>query len=176
MATASNVTLKQVQKSGTNLDNLEKISLVKDVPVVAEVASIEEALQRVAGDNSKLLGLITAGLQEQAMEQARKDDNGWKLVDEETGEKSDFSGTLVDPAILNPVISQYAKQITPATVTRTVKNPETGEDEKVQVEIFWDDAQTADEKRECKAAALAMIKSQPNVVAGLKKRQAMANK
>ena len=156
MATPSNVTTLRTTKSGINLEDFSDVSLYKVVPQVAAVTSIQDALDRLGNDSTKLFEVITDGLNSLAVEKARKDGEGWLQVDENGKDTTEtFKGTLVSPEVLNPVVLMMAKL-------------NHGFDE------IPKSADSAELKRKAKEAALEDIKSSPIVLAGLKKKMEAA--
>ena len=148
MATANAVTKIRTTKRGLDLTSFEDLTIYKEVPVVAEVANVEDALARLNGDNSKLLSIIRDGLQQEAVSEARKSADGWKLIDED-GKPTEtaFAGSLANSEDVNPVVLMFAK-----------------------LNFGYDDAKNADEKRAAKQAAKDMIKQMPPVLEGLRKK------
>jgi hypothetical protein len=146
MATTSSVTTQRTTKSGIDLSTFDDVLLFKDVPLVAEVADIPDALARLGNDNKKLLAIIRDGLQAEAIRAAREDSNGWKKTDE-NGKPTDevFNGTLASNEVVNPVVLMFAK-----------------------LNFGYDKATNADEKRVAKDKAREMIKGMPVVLEGLR--------
>lgn len=151
-------------KGGIDLATFEDIKLYKDVAPIPPVTSAQDALTRLDNDHAKFLSIIHAGLQAEAVENARSSDAGWLKIDE-NGKDTDeeFAGTLVSGEILNPVVLTMSR-INPTTVLR----------DGVEVEITWDDCQNAEEKRAVKAGTLDFIRATPKIVDGLKKKMATA--
>lgn len=150
---------KRTTKGGVDLDSFEDVLLYKDVPVVAEVKDINDALGRLGNDHKKLLGIIRDGLQQEAINSARDANEGWKVMDSETRKPTEvaFGGTLANAEIVNPTVLMFAKN-------------NFGYDE-----IDGKDPKSAEKKREAKQAAKDLIKSLPVVLEGLKKRSAALN-
>ena len=137
-------------KSGIDLNTFEDVKLYKDVPSVAEVASVQDALARLGNDHNKLLTIIRDGLQSEAVAAARGSQEGWKQIDED-GKPTDtqFSGSLANGEDVNPVVLMFAK-----------------------LNFGYDEAKNADEKRAAKQSAKEMIKGMPKVLEGLKNKAA----
>lgn len=140
---------KQVQKSGMSLDTFDTVSLYKEVPEVAPVTSVDDALSRVGNDGSKLLAILTEGLQSLAINEARESESGW-LAKGENGELTGkaFEGTLADPDVVNPVVLQFAKLLH-------------GYDEATS-------RKDAEGRKKAKEAAIVSIKSNQMIMEGLK--------
>jgi hypothetical protein len=152
MATPNPVQVLRTTKSGVNLADFSDVSLFKSVPQVAEVISIDDALARLGNDPKKLFAVITDGLNGLAVEEARKSTEGWLTVDENGKDTAEvFTGTLVSPEVLNPVVLMLAKL-------------NHGFDEIPKGE------KSADLKRAAKEKAMEDIKQSPIVLAGLKKK------
>ena len=159
MASASPVTNVRTTKSGIDLVSFSDVILYKDVPVVAEVSSVNEALARLGNDHNKLLKIITAGLQEAAVDEARKSQESWMLMDEDRKPTdSVFEGMLADPSDVNPAILMFAKLMFGFE------------------EIDSKDSKSAELKRASKDKARDYIKSQPDMLASLQKKAQAASK
>jgi len=157
MATPSGTQTKVTMRSGISLENFEDVTLYKVVPQTLQVASLQEALAMVGNDENKLLALFTAGLNEVAVEEARKSNDGWKIVDDKGSQTEQvFTGTLVSPEILNPLVLQIAR-----------------------INHGWDEIpkgeKSAEMKRAAKENAMKDIKESPVILAGLKKKMASAS-
>jgi hypothetical protein len=135
-----------LQKSGISLETFEQTKIYKDYVTPAQVVSMEDALARVGNDHKKLLAVISDGLKAESQREARSSDQGWYELDEK-GEKTPFTSALVEPEVVNPTVLTLAKTV-----------------------YDYDDATTPEEKREAKRLAFEHIKSDPRIVAGLKKR------
>jgi hypothetical protein len=156
MATPNAVQTARTTKSGTSLEDFSDVSLYKVVPQTLQVTSLQEALAMVGNDEGKLLALFTDGLNQATVQEARKSPEGWKIVDENGKDtETTFSGSLVSPEILNPVVLMMAKL-------------NHGFDEIPKSE------KSADLKRAAKEAALRDIRESPLVLAGLKKKMEAA--
>jgi hypothetical protein len=155
MATPTNPKIRTT-KSGVNLEDFSDVSLFKEVPQVAAVESIQDALARLGNDEKKLFSVITDGLNSLAVEQARKDPSGWLEVDENGKDTAVvFSGTLVSPEVLNPMVLQIAKLNHGFDeIPKSDKSP--------------------DLKREAKEKAMEDIRNSPLIVAGLKRKMEAA--
>ena len=159
--------MKEVTKTGTSLDTLQEVTLYKQVAHVPEIKDMKEALARVNNDQTKLLKMIRDGLQEEAVNVARNDENGWKVVDE-NGNQTDqtFSGALISRAILNPAVLAMCKIMT-FPIQRNGK----------EIEISWDEAlDGTDEKGKLKEQALATIRENKKMVESLKRKQQALDK
>ena len=163
MATPSGPKMRTVQRSGMSLESFDDVKMFKKVEEVAPVTSIQDALARLGNDEARLYKIITGGLMEETLEAARNSQNSWNLYDSEGKETSEvFTGSLVSTEILNPVVLTFAR-INPTVVQRDGK----------PVEITWDEAKNADEKRAVKDATLQMIKDTPRIVDQLRKKMQM---
>jgi hypothetical protein len=149
-------------KSGTDLETFSDVNLVKYVPKVAPVTSLHDFMARIGNDEKEAFALMTQSLQAKTTEAARKSDDGWVNVDED-GKETTYSGTLVDSKILNPFVLALAR-INYVPVIRNGK----------EVEITWDDAKDADEKRAIKTNVVDQIRNDPKAVANLKRRMQAA--
>lgn len=152
-------TAKRTTKGGTDLNTFEEVLLYKDIPVVPEVKDMNDALARLGNDHKKLLSIIKDGLQQEAINKAREDASGWKVMDAETRKPTEdvFTGTLANAEIVNPTVLLFAKN-------------NFGYDE-----IDSKDPESATKKRAAKDAAKDLIKSMPVILEGLKKRSAALN-
>lgn len=165
MSTPAPVQTKRTTRSGIDLNTFDDVKLFKLVPTVAEVADINDALGRLGNDHKKLLSIIRDGLQAEAIKAAYEANDGWLKVGEDGKDTTETydAANLVSSDILNPVVLGLAR-INPVEVKR-------GDS---LVEITWDDAKNAEEKRAVKDATLDMIRSTPRIVDGLKKKMAAA--
>ena len=136
-------------KSGIDLDSFQNVSLYKVVPAIPPVTDVKDALARLGNDHAKLLTIIHAGLQAEAVTSARSNSDNW-LVSED-GKKTDktYSGSLIRSEVLNPAVLLIAK-----------------------MNFDYDKATDADSKRAAKDSAKKMISEMPQMVAGLKKKSA----
>ena len=161
MATPSASETTRTTKSGIDLSSFADVKMFKDVPTVAEVASVNDALARLGNDHAKLLMVIRDGLQAHTIEQARNEPTGWKLFDENDNEtETEFSGTLVtDTKDLNQTILNMAKIMF-------------GYDE---ADAITDVEKKREAKRQAKESAKEFIRSNEKILAGLKARAAKAS-
>lgn len=152
-------TSKRTTKGGLDLNTFENVKLFKEVPIVPPVTSVEEALARVGNDTSKLMKLLTDGLQSEAVEAARSDNSDWKMIDADDKDTEQvFEGTLANTEDVNPVVLMFAK-----------------------LNHGFDDIDSkapnsADLKRAAKQAAIADIKEMPKVLDGLRRKAGQAPK
>lgn len=147
-------------KSGIDLSTFTDVSLYKTVPPVPAVESLKDALARVQNNEAKLLTIIRDGLQAEAVSSARDNQAGWLKQDDDGKDTSEvFEGTLVSGEILNPLVLNLARTC-PCVISRNG----------VEVEVTWEDAKSADEKRAIKAATVDFIRSTPRIMEGLKKK------
>lgn len=139
--------------SGTDLETFDDVRLYKEVSAVPPVTNVQDALSRLNNDHATLMDIIHSGLEQKAIEDARKSNDGWMLVDDEgkdTGKV--FSGSLAPAEIVNPVILQFAKMA-----------------------FGYDEASAAKDsegRRKAKDAAKAHIKGDAFVLTSLKKKAA----
>ena len=152
-------------KSGIDLNSFNDVKMYKDLPKLPAVTSIEDALARINHDKEKLLTLLSAALQAEAVESARTSEDGWLLFDDNGAPTSEaFAGTLIAKDVLNPVVLNLAR-INSTPVIRGGKT----------VEITWDEAENGVEKRAVKESTLEMIRTTPKIVEGLKRKMAATN-
>ena len=140
-------TLK-VQRTIFDLDTMEEVTLVKAVNF-EPVGSTQEALVRLGNNANKFLEVINRGLKSE--EQASAVSNPsipWQIEDED-GELSTFEGTPADNKQVNALVLGLAKTVFG----------------------YSKDAGT-DKKREAKASAIEMIRSNDQIREGLKKNAA----
>ena len=161
MATPTAQTTIKTLKSGIDLNSFADVKLYKEVAVIAEVSSVDQAREMLGDDEKKLLEIITRGLQGEAVEAARKNDEGWKIAETEES----FSGTLISNEILNPMVLTLSKY-NPAKVLR----------DGVEFEITWDECKTPEEKRTVKDSTISMIRETPRLLNSLKSKMAAAIK
>ena len=151
-ATSPKAAFVVTQKSGINLTDFEDVKLYKQVPVVAPVTSVPDALARLGNNHERLLEILTSGIQAEATEKARNESDGWFLYDAEGNEtKETFGGSLAKNEIVNPAVLQIAKSA-----------------------FGYDEAPDSDSKRAAKQAARDLIKATPAMVEGLRKKSALA--
>jgi hypothetical protein len=87
---------KTVQKTVFDLQKFDDVLLKKEVTLPPPVQSVEDALAAVGNDASKLLSVINAGLEDLALNQAREDMNGFRVVDAEGELGEVYSGRAAD--------------------------------------------------------------------------------
>lgn len=148
--TPSTTTVKQVTKQVFDLDTFTEKTLTKDF-TVAPVATYQEFLERLGNDTSKVIDLLNVALISQARETARLSENGWnEFATDENGEETDkvagpFSGTPADTKTVNSLVLTLAKTVF-------------GYNKDAKIEV----------KRASKDKAIAMIKGNDEIRAGLK--------
>lgn len=99
MAT-TNAQLKETrvtQKSVFDLSEFDSILLKKMVDLPAKPKTIQEATAMCGNDTQKLLDVIYEGLVEMRINQARQDNSGWKLTNEDGSiSDEDYTGNFAD--------------------------------------------------------------------------------
>jgi hypothetical protein len=133
----------KVQSQVFDIDAFEKVTLVKEF-TLEPVGDVQEALSRLGGDTGKLTQVINEGLVSLMRDQVKNDADGWK-IENEKGELEDFGGTAVDDSAVNAMVLSMAKG-----------------------SFGYFDAKNAEEKKASKAQAIAVIKSTPVLLNGLK--------
>ena len=106
--TATVPTVRKVQKSIFDLDTFESVTLLKEVPALAPVTSVQDALTYLQNDTTKLLAVINDGLKAEQSREARKSDEGW-YVEDDKGNKSEFDGTPANEKKVNGIVLTLAK-------------------------------------------------------------------
>lgn len=110
-STASESKTLTVQRTGLDLDSFEEKTLIKEVNFVP-VKSAKEAVEKLGGDAEKFLRVINEGLESEARRNAIEDSSiPWLEEDEESEEKTVFSGTLADRKVVNGLILNLAKSL-----------------------------------------------------------------
>jgi len=146
MATPSTQETIRVQRTVTDLDTFEDVTLVNTATFtpVAGDKFMHDALARLGNDNRKLCDVINDGLRAEAMRDLREVKDGWKQEDED-GTLSDFSGTPADTKVVNQLVLTLAKTI-----------------------FGYSKDLAAAAKKAAKESAMSMIKSNDAMKAGLK--------
>lgn len=140
---AEAIELKQ-QRTVFDLDTMDEV-LVFKTGAFTPVETAKEALDRLANDSGKFLKVINEGLRAEAQRNLVNDESiGWQEEDED-GTVKPFNGTPADSKVVNPLILTLAKTI-----------------------YGYNKDMSADQKRAAKEAAMAMIKTNEPMKAGLK--------
>lgn len=133
-----------------NLDTFENVTIVKVPPPMVEVSSVEELLERVNHDSTKLLQILNDGLEDAYRKAFEENPNEpWHEFDEEGEVNGVFEGTQAEPKAVNSLVLTLAK-----TVFGFVKE------------------MTKEQKKAAKAAATEMIKANEAIKDGLRKSAA----
>jgi hypothetical protein len=135
-----------------NLDNMEEVTLVKNVPAFVPAQSTADALARLGNDAAKFLQVINDGLAEAERQNVISDSNVPWLEEDEEGKQTPFSGTPADGKKVKTLILNLAKTVFLG------KN--------------WDKTVPPAEKKAAKESALAMIQSNDQIKNGLKQSAA----
>ena len=145
MSTASGTIELKRQKSGTDLNTFEDVTLIKTGTFVP-VTTLEEAKHRVGGDTEKFISIINEGLEQEAGRNLVADSAvAWQVEDEE-GNLSPFSGMLADGKMVGGLILNMAKSI-----------------------FGYSKDKTTEEKKAAKQAAKDLIKNNETMKQGLVK-------
>lgn len=97
-------------KAGTDLATFDDVKMYKRIPKVAPITSVNQALELIGGDATKLMSLLTNAVQAHSIEAARIDPAGWKVMDEDGKETEEaFTGQLAIPEVVNPYVLFFAK-------------------------------------------------------------------
>jgi hypothetical protein len=143
--TANNVVELKRQKTGTDLNTFEDVTLIKTGKFVP-VTTLEEAKHRVGGDTEKFISIINEGLEQEAGRNLVNDPNvAWQVEDEE-GNLTAFSGMLADGKMVGGLILNMAKSI-----------------------FGYSKDKSPEEKKAAKNAAKDLIKNNDTMKAGLVK-------
>lgn len=135
-----------------NLDNMEEVTLVKDVPAFEPVESTQAALHRLGNDAKKFLQVINDGLMAAERESVVNDSSVPWMEEDEEGNKTQFAGTPADGKKVKGLI---------LTLAKTVFLGKT-----------WDKSVPKAEKKIAKDAALSMIQNNQQMKDGLKQSAA----
>lgn len=136
----------RVQRTVTDVETFDDVTLVKDVPFTP-VTSVNEAMGVLGNNADKLLQIINSGLQSEIRAQNSDVYSGdWSTLNDDGSIGAPYTGTPVNKEAVNPLVRTLA-----ATVF--------GYSPELPIE----------QKREIKEKALAMIKSTPAILEGLKK-------
>lgn len=110
--TTNDVTTKRVTKSVFDLTEFDNKQLGKEVVMPKKPKTINEALAFLNNDTQKLLQVIYEGLCTDAVESARSQMEGFKIIDEEGKLGEDYSGKYADDekgALINAAVLSLAK-------------------------------------------------------------------
>jgi hypothetical protein len=154
MATPSPVEDIKVQRTVTDLDTFEDVTLVntgKFSPVSGN-DFIKVALERLGNDHVKLAAVINDGLRAEEMRVLRSKTDGWMAEDEE-GNLTAFSGTPADTMKVNALVLTLAKTV-----------------------FGYEKSLSLEAKKAAKASAMGMIKSNDAIKNGLKQSAALGSK
>lgn len=101
----------RIQQTFFDLNTFDDVTLVKLI-TFNEPTSMEAALAAVGNDQKALLAVIVEGLKERIRAQAKSDQNGWKLTDED-GKPTEtaFDGVLADRADVNKTVNVLARTV-----------------------------------------------------------------
>jgi len=103
----------RVTKTVFDLASFDDVTLVKEFDAPAKVETVAAALERLGGDNAKLLEVINDGLLEHAKSSAKDDANiPWMQENDETSALETFSGEPVSDEVgktINGLILNLAK-------------------------------------------------------------------
>lgn len=110
MATASEVVELKRQKTGTDLNTFDDVTLIK-VGQFVPVKTLDEAKTRVGGDTEKFISIINEGLEAEAGRNLVNDSSVVWQVEDEEGTLSPFSGLLADGKTVGVLILNLAKSV-----------------------------------------------------------------
>lgn len=131
-----------------DLDTMSDVTCTKDVPF-EPVTTTAEALARLNGDAAKFIQVINDGLETEARAAARNDSSIPWMVEDEDGDKTEFSGTPADSKAVNGLVLTLAKTI-----------------------FGYKKESSSEEKRTAKQSAFEMVKSNEAIRNGLKENAA----
>lgn len=101
----------KTQRTLFDLDSMEEVTVQKIVPFT-NVTSTAQALEMLGNDANKFLAVINRGLRAEIGNNAVKDPSiPWQVENEETGDLTNFTGTLVDAKNVNTLVLNLAKQV-----------------------------------------------------------------
>lgn len=143
MATPSEVVELKRQKTGTDLNTFDDVTLIK-VGQFVPVKTLEEAKHRVGGDTEKFISIINEGLEAEAGRNLVNDPSVVWQVEDEEGTLSPFSGLLADGKTVGVLILNLAKSV-----------------------FGYKKEATKEEKRAAKESAKDLIKNSEVMKAGL---------
>jgi len=107
-STESTVKMLPLQRTGIDLDTMNDVTLVKDVPFTP-VKTTQEALERLGHNAAKFLEVINDGLESVARAAAIADPEIPWMQEDEEGNKTAFTGTLADTKAVNGLVLTLAK-------------------------------------------------------------------
>lgn len=144
-----NVTLR-VTRTIFDIESFDSVLLGKDVNTTP-VASVDEALSALNGDNAKLVALINVGLAAEARKEAYSSNSGWhSFKDESKGAMSELNGEYTGTPVSTEGIDKLV-----LTLAKTV--------------FGYNKDASKEQRAACKQQARDMIKATPAIVEGLKK-------
>ena len=141
---------KKVQRTVTDLETLDEITLVKPVDF-SPVASQADALARLNNDSKKFLANHNEGLWAEAQRQARGNPDGWHSLNDEGELNGPFDNSrIADPKAVNALVLILAK-----------------------TSFGYTKDATAEQKKAARELAMDTIKSTPVIKEGLRKSAAL---
>lgn len=141
-----NATTKKVTRTVFDLTLFDDQKLTKDVPLPAKPASLDEALNAVGRDETRLLKLVYEGLVAETVNAAWEDISGYLMVDENGKPGEAYKGNYADEEKgdkINAAILAIAKM------------------------QGYDKSLSREKKRELKEAAQDFLKSNPAMLASI---------
>src|SRR5580693_2923912 len=104
--------MSTVQSTVFDLDTMDRVTLVKQLPEPPKINSTAEALHFLGNDAKKLLEIIQKGIEVEQREQVKNDPNVPWMVEEESEdgkstELSPFSGTPANEDKVNGLILSF---------------------------------------------------------------------
>lgn len=99
-----------IQRTITNLDTMEEVTLVKPA-TFTRVNSNDEALARLGNDAKRFLDIINEGLRAEERRTLAGQPGGWYEQDDEGGIGELFNGTVADPKAVNALRLNMAKHV-----------------------------------------------------------------
>jgi hypothetical protein len=137
-----------VTKEVFDLDQFNEVKIGKKV-AYEPITTIDQALDRMANDQDRLVKIINSGLAEELKREARQSDEGWHSFDDEGKLNGPYDGTVANPKKVNIIVLGLAKSV-----------------------FGFNKDMTKEQKRSAKEMAMQFVKSNETIREGLKKNAA----
>ena len=93
-----------------NLEDFENVVLVKETEFIPPT-SVQDALQRLGNDRSKLLAMVSEGMRSEAIRTLRADDSQPWMDQDDEGNMVAFTGSVADSKAVNDLRATLAKTL-----------------------------------------------------------------